>query len=229
MKTTTDLLPVAFHGDKLFIVEHGGEPYVPMRPIVEGMGLAWKPQFLKLMEDQERFSVAHMVTQMPGDDQRREVVCLPLRRLFGWLMTVSPNKVKPALRERIIRYQRECDEILWRHWTRRLRAAKADLGALLDLTRARLGQSVAALNAAMVLQWLMAEGGGGVSIEISLRQLAREARVSRTGVVRSLTALAQWGLARWEKDGRGLPGRVRLLDGKLDQVLGRPRRQGALH
>lgn len=29
-----------FHGDKLYIVEHKGEPYVAMKHVVEGMGLA---------------------------------------------------------------------------------------------------------------------------------------------------------------------------------------------
>ncbi len=38
------LLPVPFHGNPLYIVEHNGEPYTPMKPIVEGMGLDWCTQ-----------------------------------------------------------------------------------------------------------------------------------------------------------------------------------------
>lgn len=77
IKTDTELVQVAFHGDPLYLVTHDGEPYVPMRPVVEGMGLDWKTQFRKLMADQDRFCVT--VTQMPSDDQRRETVCLPGR------------------------------------------------------------------------------------------------------------------------------------------------------
>jgi hypothetical protein len=58
-----------------------------------------------------------MVTQMPGDDQRRLMTCLPLRKLPGWLMTISPNKVSPELRPKILAYQDECDDALWDYWT----------------------------------------------------------------------------------------------------------------
>ena len=34
-----NLLPVAFHGDTLYLVEHNGEPFAPMKPIAENLGL----------------------------------------------------------------------------------------------------------------------------------------------------------------------------------------------
>lgn len=66
-------MTVPFYGDSLYVVNHNGEPYVPMKPIVEGMGLNWKTQFRKL---QQRFKgcVVEMTTQLPGDSQRRNVV-----------------------------------------------------------------------------------------------------------------------------------------------------------
>lgn len=226
---TTDLLSVTFHGNKLFIVEHDGEPYVPMRPIVEGMGLDWASQYVRIRDD-ERFSVVRITTQMPGDDQRREVVCLPLRKILGWLMTVSPNKVKPALRERIICYQRECDDVLWRHWTRKAEAtAGQGMGTFLNLTRARLGQSVASLNAAILLEWLVMNCADGAAHAFSLRELARETRVSKTGVSRALNSLEAWGIVRREKDHPGITGRIRLLIGRLRHMLDKPSRQAALH
>lgn len=111
-----DLIPVPFQGDTLGLLDCDGIPYAPMRPIVEGMGLAWQVQHRKIMA---RFStcVTEMVTQMPGDDQRRLMTCLPLRKLPGWLMTISPNKVSPELRPKILAYQEECDDALWDYWT----------------------------------------------------------------------------------------------------------------
>ncbi|MCM8477986.1 phage antirepressor N-terminal domain-containing protein [Enterobacter hormaechei] len=101
-------ISVPFHGIDLFVVNHNGEPYTPMRPIVEGMGLAWQTQHRKLTE---RFKtcITEMVMQLPGDTQRRSVVCMALRKLAGWLHTISPNKVKPEIRDRVIQYQEECD------------------------------------------------------------------------------------------------------------------------
>lgn len=230
IKTDTELVQVVFHGDPLYLVTHDGEPYVPMRPVVEGMGLDWASQFRKLMADQDRFCVVIMTTQIPGDDQRRETVCLPLRRLFGWLMTISPNKVKPALRERIIRYQQECDDVLWRHWTRKAEAtAGQGIGPYLNLTRAHLGQTVASLNAALLLEWLTIHCADGRSYAFTVRELASETQVSRTGVFRALNSLEAWGIVRREKDRPRLPGRVRLLMGRLRQALDKPPRQAVMH
>ncbi|NBM79628.1 hypothetical protein GWI76_10220 [Proteus sp. G2659] len=50
---TISTINVPFHGNNLCIVTHDGEPYVPMKPIVEGMGLDWKSQFSKI---KSRFS-----------------------------------------------------------------------------------------------------------------------------------------------------------------------------
>ena len=110
-------ISVPFHGTDLFVVNHNGEPYTPMRPIVEGMGLAWQTQHRKLTE---RFKtcITEMVMQLPGDTQRRSVVCMALRKLAGWLHTISPNKVRPEIRDRVIQYQEECDDVLYEYWTK---------------------------------------------------------------------------------------------------------------
>lgn len=108
---------VPFYGASLYIVNHNGEPYTPMKPIVEGMGMDWKSQFIKL---KQRFKtcVVEITMQLPGDNQRRSVICLALRKLNGWLQTISPNKVRPEIRERVIQYQEECDDVLYDYWTK---------------------------------------------------------------------------------------------------------------
>jgi hypothetical protein len=109
-------ITVPFHGRALYVVNHNGEPYVPMKPIVEGMGMTWQSQHRKLSE---RFKtcIIEMMTQLPGDNQRRSVLCLPLRKLAGWLQTISPNKVKSEIRDQVSRYQQECDDVLYEYWT----------------------------------------------------------------------------------------------------------------
>ncbi|EHF7825818.1 hypothetical protein J3179_004408 [Salmonella enterica] len=108
---------VPFHGSELYVIEHNGEPYTPMRPIIDGMGMDWASQFTKL---KQRFktSVVKITMQLPGDDQRRDVICLALRKLAAWLNTISPNKVRPEIRDRVIRYQEECDDVLYEYWTK---------------------------------------------------------------------------------------------------------------
>ena len=40
-------ITVPFHNTNLYLVEHNGQPYIPMRPVVEGMGLTWASQTVK--------------------------------------------------------------------------------------------------------------------------------------------------------------------------------------
>lgn len=105
---------VPFHGDNLYVVNYNGQPYVPMKPVVEGMGLTWQSQFEKL---KQRFSkgITEIVIPSKGGDQ--SMLCLALRKLAGWLHTISPNKVKPEIRDKVTRYQEECDDVLYEYWT----------------------------------------------------------------------------------------------------------------
>lgn len=117
------LITVPFHRDKLFLVEHNGEPYTPMKPLVEGMGLAWQSQHRKLVSNGKRWGITEMVIPSVGGDQ--ETMCMPLRKLPGWLMTIHPGKVREEIREKIVMYQDECDDALWAYWTKG-KAEKAD-------------------------------------------------------------------------------------------------------
>lgn len=114
--TSLTQITVPFHKAELCLVEYNGQPYTAMRPIVEGMGLAWQAQFEKL---KQRFNSVIMEIMTTGKDGKQyQMLCLPLKKLFGWLMTISPNKVKPELRDMVIKYQEECDDVLWDYWTK---------------------------------------------------------------------------------------------------------------
>ncbi|WP_340612105.1 phage antirepressor N-terminal domain-containing protein [Xenorhabdus bharatensis] len=109
-------ITVPFYNDELYVVEYNNEPYVPMKPIVEGMGLTWQPQFEKL---KQRFkSTITEIVIVAADGKERSMICLALRKLAGWLATISPNKVKPEIRDNVIRYQNECDDALYEYWTK---------------------------------------------------------------------------------------------------------------
>lgn len=88
-----------------------------MKPIVEGMGMDWASQFTK-MKQRFKTCIVIFTMQLPGDEQRREIICLALRKLAGWLQTISPNKVRPEIRDKVIQYQEECDDVLYEYWTK---------------------------------------------------------------------------------------------------------------
>ncbi|EPU3934687.1 phage antirepressor N-terminal domain-containing protein [Morganella morganii] len=113
--TSISTINVPFHGDNLYVVNYNGQPYVPMRPIVEGMGMDWTGQLNKLK--QKFKSTVEEISMVAADGKERNMICLALRKLAGWLHTISPNKVKPEIRDKVIRYQEECDDVLYEYWT----------------------------------------------------------------------------------------------------------------
>ena len=86
-----------------------------MKPIVENMGLAWQTQQRKLSANKERWGITIMVIPTPSGMQ--EALCMPVRKLPAYFGTISPNRVRKEIRERIILYQNECDDVLWNYWT----------------------------------------------------------------------------------------------------------------
>ncbi|MBD2781960.1 phage antirepressor N-terminal domain-containing protein, partial [Xenorhabdus szentirmaii] len=115
LNESSNTINVPFHGDHLYLVNYNGEPYVPMRPIVDGMGLAWQSQLEKI---KQRFkSTVTEIVIVAADGKKRNMACLALRKLAGWLATISPNKVKASIRDKVIRYQEECDDVLYEYWT----------------------------------------------------------------------------------------------------------------
>ncbi|TKD46660.1 hypothetical protein FCG41_01585 [Azotobacter chroococcum] len=116
--TSPVLAAVDFHGQSLTVLTSAtGEHLVAMKPICEAIGLDWKSQYNRIQRHPV-LSTCMVVTtmQMPGDDQHRELVCLPLDYLNGWLFGVDASRVKPEIRERLVQYQRECFAALAAYW-----------------------------------------------------------------------------------------------------------------
>lgn len=127
-------ITVPFYDNELYVVEHNNEPYVPMKPIVEGMGLDWKSQFNKI---KQRFkSTMVEITIVAADGKMRDMVCLPLRKLSGWMLTIYPNKVKSEVRGNVIRFQDECDDVLYEYWTKGQVINPRKLGVMEQLNEA---------------------------------------------------------------------------------------------
>lgn len=116
MSQISPLSPVAFHGDTIYCISYQNQPYTAMKPIVENMGLAWQTQARKLTSCKERWGVTIMV--IPSTSGEQNTLCMPVRKLPAYLASINPNKVRPELREKIIRYQNECDDVLWNYWTK---------------------------------------------------------------------------------------------------------------
>jgi hypothetical protein len=110
---------VDFYGDEVMgvIIEQDGDRrvYVPLRPICRYLGLDWSGQRQRIMRDEVLAEEVRTVVMAPTNPQGGdpETLALPLDFLPGWLFGIDAARVKPDLKERIIRYRRECYRRLW--------------------------------------------------------------------------------------------------------------------
>lgn len=112
-------LEVPFYNTTIQAIEHNGQLYVSMRPICKNIGLQWGSQYNRIMRDEVmKTCVFIMKTQLDGDIQNRDIVYLPLSMLNGWLFGVSTKKIKPELKDKLIKYKRECYDVLYQYWTK---------------------------------------------------------------------------------------------------------------
>lgn len=91
-----------------------GEPLVGIRSVCIATGVDSRMQIEKLRKD-SRFNLC-VITSVAQDGKQRELVCLPLNQLNGWLFSINPNKVHESIRAKLIAYQQECFDVLYRHF-----------------------------------------------------------------------------------------------------------------
>lgn len=105
-----------FNGQHIITAMAAGVAYVAMKPIAENLGLSWGTQQQKLARHMDKFGCIHMNIPSLGGLQR--MLCLPLKKLNGWLFSINPAKVRDDIRDRLVRYQEECFTALHDYWTK---------------------------------------------------------------------------------------------------------------
>ncbi len=117
MTHTTHIAAVDFHGQSLTVVTGpNGEHLVAMKPICEAIGLGWQSQYNRIKRHDVLSSTVVIMTTVAEDGKKRELLCLPLDMLNGWLFGVDASRVRPEIRDTLIQYQRECFAALAAYW-----------------------------------------------------------------------------------------------------------------
>ncbi len=148
---------VDFYGDQIVAAQTADEEiYVPVRPICVYLGLSWPGQRERINRDPVLAEAIRSVRVTRTEAGEREVLCLPLEFLPGWLFGISTARVKPELQEKITRYRRECFRVLWRAFQGDVLQA-APLPPV-DLSGAALALEIATAVQHMAQQQLDMEG-----------------------------------------------------------------------
>ena len=108
---------VPFNGQQIITAMTAGVAYVAMKPIVKNLGMSWSTQQTKLMKQISKFNCVHM-NMVAADGKLRRLLCLPLKKLNGWLFSINPEKVRADIRDKLIQYQEECFTVLHDYWTK---------------------------------------------------------------------------------------------------------------
>ncbi|WP_096997722.1 phage antirepressor N-terminal domain-containing protein [Escherichia coli] len=108
---------VPFNGQQIITAMAAGVAYVAMKPIVENLGMSWGTQQQKLMKQLDKFNCIHM-NMVAADGKLRKLLCLPLKKLNGWLFSINPEKIRADIRDKLIQYQEECFTVLHDYWTK---------------------------------------------------------------------------------------------------------------
>lgn len=160
---------VEFYEDEITAVRlTDGRVFVPVRPLVESLGLSWSSQLQRIRRDSvlksELLSV--FVTNTESERGGRDVQCLPLDYISGFLFGINAERVRDDLRERVIRYQRECYRVLAEAFTEGRLTTDDDLFDLLD------NETSEAVQAYKMLQAL---------VKLARNQIVIEARLEKHG------------------------------------------------
>ena len=88
--------------------------FVPLKPICDYLELSWSGQSERIKRDPVLSEEAELirVTRIKSGRGNQSFLSLPLEYIPGWLFGINANRVKPDLRDKIIRYQRECFRVL---------------------------------------------------------------------------------------------------------------------
>ena len=98
------------------LVSNDAQKMVPIKPICEAIGVDSEPQRKKILEHHILSATASYKEVVAKDGKQREMLCLPLQYVFGWLFTINPSNVSADAREAVIRYQEECYQALYEYF-----------------------------------------------------------------------------------------------------------------
>ncbi len=114
---STEIVHIPFDDSEVLAVEIDGKPHILLRPAIESIGLDYSAQLQKL-KGRSWARMGHCPTQLPGDNQRRDVVTTDVRTFLMLLATVDERRVSDEVRPRLIKFQAEIADAIEAYFTK---------------------------------------------------------------------------------------------------------------
>ena len=109
---------INFNNQKLLTVEKDGIKYVAVKPICENLGLDWSSQKKRIERDDVLNSTMVIMTTVAEDEKSREMTCLPIDYINGFLFGIDTSRVSEEIRPLVLYYKRECYKALFEFWNK---------------------------------------------------------------------------------------------------------------
>lgn len=99
------------------IVSTSDEQLIAIKPICQAIGIDYSNQIKKIKEDGILSSTMVLKTTVGADGKNREMCCLPVRYIFGWLFTINPANVSIDSQKAVLKYKQICYDALYDYFT----------------------------------------------------------------------------------------------------------------
>lgn len=122
----SNLVPIDFYGDTVLVypADQTHETSVLVRRVCENLGCDLGTQLSKLKKS--AWANCWDSPTVAGDGKSRVMTMIPVRALPMWLAGIDADRVASHVREKLVRYQIECADVLATHFMPRMaEAAKA--------------------------------------------------------------------------------------------------------
>ena len=104
---------VRFYDDTLVAVQQpDGTIYVHFARLCDNLGLS-RPSAARRVQQHEVLQDGFVTLRVVTDGGVQAVQCLRVDLVPLWLAAISARRVKPELRVKVVRYQREAAQVLW--------------------------------------------------------------------------------------------------------------------
>jgi len=110
-----NIITVPFHDQLLSAVLVDNIPHIAMKPICENIGVDWSAQAQKIKRH-PILSKGMVIITTPSKGGIQEMLTLPLRMLNGWLFLIDSSRVKSEAKNKVLKYQEECFDVLANHF-----------------------------------------------------------------------------------------------------------------
>lgn len=126
------------NGVDIICANEKGMKLIPVRPICEILGIDHRKQIERIKKD-EIFGqfVYHTVHISEGNLKNKEVFCIPLRYVFGWILSIQSARISPEARPDFLKYKIKCYDALYERFVE-----KADFYSEKDYKKLDLNQEL---------------------------------------------------------------------------------------